>query len=295
MPRVLQSAVQHAVTKKGVSVVVCRATSPECDVEGNGGAIEFVTKAPVVRPSDADLGRLADLLNKAQESRHILRKRMCRGARRSRRAGRKDRRAGGLLFPRQGMDRAQESERRRHDGSLGLGLGLSRDARLRCLALIGDRFSLRGVHAHDAEDRTSRHSARTARPTVEARYWAVRRRRRHAPCLFCRTCKPKPDRTFLDAMLEKRAVAERKLRDVCRRDQPAPKPIHPESVAATIDELGGGRRHLHGAIPECVAFGRRDICTRRRVGGFWVRSTTVRWPTPCPRRSARRSPIPTGR
>src|ERR1700720_1523628 len=39
MPRVLQTAVQHAVTKKGVSVVILSGDVADMTVEGNGGSI----------------------------------------------------------------------------------------------------------------------------------------------------------------------------------------------------------------------------------------------------------------
>src|SRR5207253_1625012 len=67
MPRVLRSAMQHAVSKRGVSVIVLSgdvaATSTSSDAPAHGP----VTAAPLVRPADADLARLADLLNKGRK------------------------------------------------------------------------------------------------------------------------------------------------------------------------------------------------------------------------------------
>src|ERR1700730_8817339 len=66
MPRVLQSAVQHAVSKRGVSVVVLPGDVAAMEVPSESFAHGLVTALPVVRPSDADLARLADLLNKGK-------------------------------------------------------------------------------------------------------------------------------------------------------------------------------------------------------------------------------------
>src|SRR2546430_14025610 len=66
MPRVLQTAMQHAVARRGVSVVVLpgdvAAMDSPSDVFANG-AFDAV---PVIRPADNDLARLADLLNSAR-------------------------------------------------------------------------------------------------------------------------------------------------------------------------------------------------------------------------------------
>ena len=61
-PRVIQSAIQHAVSKRGVSVLVLPGDVAALDAPA-GSAHGPVTAVPVVRPSDADLGRLADLVN----------------------------------------------------------------------------------------------------------------------------------------------------------------------------------------------------------------------------------------
>src|ERR1700736_5239974 len=61
MPRVLQSAMQHAVSKRGVSVIVLSGDVAAMESSATA-AHGLVTAAPLVRPADADLARLADLL-----------------------------------------------------------------------------------------------------------------------------------------------------------------------------------------------------------------------------------------
>src|SRR5271165_5200075 len=66
MPRVLQTAMQHAMSKRGVAVIVLSGDVAAMDVPAETFAHGLVTAQPVVRPADADLTRLADLLNKGR-------------------------------------------------------------------------------------------------------------------------------------------------------------------------------------------------------------------------------------
>jgi pyruvate dehydrogenase (quinone) len=59
MPRVLQSALQHAVSKRGVSVIVVSGDVAATAVSSDTSAQGLVTAAPLVRSADADLARLA--------------------------------------------------------------------------------------------------------------------------------------------------------------------------------------------------------------------------------------------
>src|SRR5262245_19616899 len=64
-PRVLQSAIQHAVSKRGVSVVVLPGDVAALEAPPDAVPRGPVSAVPLVRPADADLSRLADLLNRA--------------------------------------------------------------------------------------------------------------------------------------------------------------------------------------------------------------------------------------
>src|SRR6478752_5794652 len=66
-PRVLQSAVQHAVSRRGVSVVVLPGDVAALEAPADAVARGPVTATPLVRPADADLARLADLVNGAKK------------------------------------------------------------------------------------------------------------------------------------------------------------------------------------------------------------------------------------
>src|SRR6202140_197227 len=58
-PRVLQSAVQHAVSKRGVSVVVLPGDVAALEAPPGAVVRGPVSAVPLVRPSDADLAQLA--------------------------------------------------------------------------------------------------------------------------------------------------------------------------------------------------------------------------------------------
>src|SRR4029077_14298868 len=61
-PRVLQSAVQHAVSKRGVSVVVLPGDVAALEAPADAAVRGPVDPSALVRPTDADLARLADLV-----------------------------------------------------------------------------------------------------------------------------------------------------------------------------------------------------------------------------------------
>src|SRR6185369_6970966 len=65
-PRVLQSAIQHAVSKRGVSVIVLPGDVAALEAPSDAVARAPVTTVPLLRPADVDLARLADLLNGAK-------------------------------------------------------------------------------------------------------------------------------------------------------------------------------------------------------------------------------------
>ena len=82
--------------------------------------------------------------------------------------------------------------------------------------------------------------------------------------------KPATDRTFLDAMLEQHAVAQRKLHayidNVDKR-----RPIHPEYVAATVNELAAQDAVFTVDTGMCCVWGARYLDAarnRRLIGSF---------------------------
>jgi pyruvate dehydrogenase (quinone) len=67
LPRMLQTAIQHAIHKKGVAVLGLPGDLTGMDAEDSMTAMQIFKNEPVVRPSDTDLQSLADLINKHQK------------------------------------------------------------------------------------------------------------------------------------------------------------------------------------------------------------------------------------
>jgi thiamine pyrophosphate-dependent acetolactate synthase large subunit-like protein len=67
MPRVLQTAMQHAVSRKGVAVVVLSGDVSEQEVLLPKLRHNLLLQQPVIRPSDRELEMLADLINEHEK------------------------------------------------------------------------------------------------------------------------------------------------------------------------------------------------------------------------------------
>src|ERR1700690_4460843 len=65
--RVLHSALQNAIGKGGVGVIVLPGDIVGMEIPAAAGARSLVTKRPSVRPGDKDLAKLADLINSARK------------------------------------------------------------------------------------------------------------------------------------------------------------------------------------------------------------------------------------
>ena len=65
--RVLHIAMQNALGKGGVSVIVLPGDVGGADLPAEGSPRSLVTKRPSIRPSEKDLARLADLINSSKK------------------------------------------------------------------------------------------------------------------------------------------------------------------------------------------------------------------------------------
>jgi pyruvate dehydrogenase (quinone) len=268
-PRVLQSAVQHAVTKRGVSVVALPGDVAALEAPADAVVSGPVVARPVVRPADADLARLADLLNGAKKV-ALFCGIGCAGAHDEVVAlAEKLRATVGYTF------RGKEWIEHDNPSAVGmnglLGWGAAYKAMHECdvLLLLGTDFPYESFMP-------------TAPKIAQIDIRAERLGRRSKLDLgLCgdvgdtlRALLPlverKGDRAFLDAMLEQHGVARRKLRayidNVSKR-----RPIHPEYVAATLDELAGPDAVFTIDTGMCCVWGARYLRAargRRILGSF---------------------------
>ncbi len=234
-PRVLQTAMQHAVSKRGVSVIVLSGDVAAMEAPSGALAHGLVTTLPVVRPADTDLARLADLLNKGRRV-TVFCGSGCAGAHAEVMAlAEKLKAPVGYAF------RGKEWVEYDNPYAVGmtglLGWGAAYKAMHACdvLLLLGtdfpyETFMPTNPLVAQVDIRAERLGRRSkldlglcgdVRDTIQALLPLV---------------KPRVDRAFLDGMLEQHVAARRKLRtyvdSVGKR-----RPIHPEYVAATLDEL----------------------------------------------------------
>jgi pyruvate dehydrogenase (quinone) len=268
-PRVLHSAIQHAVSKRGVSVVVLPGDIAALEAPADAIAHAPVTALPVVRPADADLARLADLVNRGKTV-ALFCGIGCAGAHDEVVAL-----AQKLQAPVGYSFRGKEWVEHDNPNAVGmsglLGWGAAYKAMHECdvLLLLGTDFPYESFMPT---------APKIAQIDLRAERLGRRSKLDLGLCGDVRDTlgallplvEAKSDRAFLDAMLEQHRVARRKLRayvdHVGKR-----RPIHPEYVAATLDELAGPDAVFTIDTGMCAVWGARYLRAekgRRILGSF---------------------------
>jgi pyruvate dehydrogenase (quinone) len=235
MPRVLQTAVQHAVGRQGVSVVslpgdIAAEQAPDAPVEH-----AIVTQRPAVRPGDAEVERLARMID--ESDRVTL---FCgsgtRGAHREvmRLAERIKSPVGHAL---RGKEWIQYDNPYDVGMSGLLGYGAAFEATHECdlLILLGTDFPYNAFLPKNCRiaqvDVRAEHLGR--RTKLDLAVWGDVRE-----TLTCLTpqVREKEDRSFLDRMLKKHADALEGAVKAYTRKVDKHTPVHPEYVASILDE-----------------------------------------------------------
>jgi pyruvate dehydrogenase (quinone) len=268
-PRVMQSALQHAVSKGGVSVIVLPGDIAALEVPSNSFTHGVMTARPLVRPTDDDLARLADLLSKARRV-ALFCGIGCAGAHDEVVAlAEKLKAPVGYTF------RGKESVEHDNPNAVGmsglLGWGAAYKAMHECdvLLLLGTDFPYESFMPTDRRiaqvDLRAERLGRRAKLDLGLCGDVGDTLRALLPLLESRT-----DRAFLDAMLEKHQNANQKLRTYVEHVGKR-RPIHPEYVAATLDELAGPEAVFTIDTGMCAVWGARYLraaAGRRLLGSF---------------------------
>ena len=268
-PRVIQSAVQHAVSKRGVSVVVLPGDVAALDAPSGAEVREPVTAAPLTRPADAELARLAELLNGAKKV-ALFGGIGCAGAHDEVVAlAQKLRAPVGYSF------RGKEWVEHDNPNAVGmsglLGWGAAYKAMHECdvLLLLGTDFPYESFMPTDCKvaqvDIRPERLGRRSRLDLGLCGDVGDTLRALLPLLG-----EKADRVFLDDMLEHHRRAHRKLRAYVDRVG-TQRPIHPEYVAATLDELARPDAVFTVDTGMCAVWGARYVSAakgRRILGSF---------------------------
>ncbi|MFI9051030.1 pyruvate dehydrogenase [Streptomyces sp. NPDC053427] len=235
MPRVLQTAIQHAIGRSGVAVVslpgdIAAEPAPERAVEH-----ALVTSRPSVRPGDTEIDKLARMIDEAGKVTLFCG------------SGTAGAHAEVMEFAERVKSPVGHALRGKewiqydnpYDVGMSglLGYGAAYEATHECdlLILLGTDFPYNAFLPDDVTivqvDVRPEHLGR--RTTLDLAVWGdVRETLR---CLIPKV-RPKTDRKFLDRMLKKHADALEGVVKAYTRKVEKHLPIHPEYVASVLDE-----------------------------------------------------------
>ncbi|WP_412076340.1 pyruvate dehydrogenase [Streptomyces xanthophaeus] len=236
MPRVLQTAIQHAIGRSGVGVValpgdIAAEPAPEKTVEH-----ALVTTRPSVRPGDGEIEKLVRLVDEADKVTLFC------GSGTAGAHAEVMEFAGRVKAPVGHALRGKEWIQYDNPYDVGmsglLGYGAAYEATHECdlLILLGTDFPYNAFLPDDVKivqvDIRPEHLGR--RSQLDLAVWGDARETLRA--LNARV-KVKPDRRFLDRMLKKHADALEGVVKAYTRKVEKHTPIHPEYVASVLDEL----------------------------------------------------------
>ncbi|MGW8376279.1 pyruvate dehydrogenase [Streptomyces sp. ODS28] len=270
MPRVLQTAVQHAVGRQGVSVVtlpgdVASEEAPEAPEEH-----AIVTQRPSVRPGDEEVDALARMIDEADKV-TLFCGSGTRGAHEQvmRLAERVKSPVGHALRGKEWI----QYENPYDVGMSGLlGYGAAYEATHECdlLILLGTDFPYNAFLPKDCKiaqiDVRPEHLGR--RTKLDLAVWGDVRET--LDCLTPRV-REKHDRGFLDKMLKKHADALEGVVKAYTRKVEKHTPIHPEYVASVLDEVADDDAVFTVDTGMCNVWAARYLTPngrRRVIGSF---------------------------
>ncbi|MCO6008181.1 pyruvate dehydrogenase [Actinoallomurus purpureus] len=235
MPRILRTAIQHAVGRSGVAVVSMSGDIAGHEAPHRGDAVAMVTRRPAVRPGEAEIAELARLIDEAEAITLFCG---------SGTAGAHDEVIAFAERVKAPVGHAlRGKEWIQYDnpfdvgmsGLLGYGAAYEAMHEADLLILLGTDFPYTAFLPDDVRivqvDIRAEHLGRRSR--LDLAVWGDVRETLRALMPRVRT---KTDRRFLDRMLKKHADALEGVVSAYTRDVEHHRPIHPEYVAAILDE-----------------------------------------------------------
>jgi pyruvate dehydrogenase (quinone) len=270
MPRLLNTAVQHAVGRSGVSVVTLPGDIADEPAPEGAYDTALVTSRPSVRPGDAELDALVEMIDKAGKV-TLFCGAGCKGAHKE-----VMQLAELLKSPVGHALRGKEWIQYQNPYDVGmsglLGYGAAYEATHECdlLILLGTDFPYNAFLPDDVQiaqvDVRPEHLGRRSR--LDLAVWGdVKETLR---CLIPRV-KAKSNRKFLDKMLKKHADALEGVVKAYTRKVEKHVPIHPEYVASVLDELADDDAVFTVDTGMCNVWAARYITPngrRRVIGSF---------------------------
>ncbi|MCP3820814.1 pyruvate dehydrogenase [Streptomyces sp. A3M-1-3] len=270
MPRLLQTAVQHAVGRSGVSVVTLPGDIAAQAVPDKAVEHALVTSRPTVRPGDTEIDKLVRMIDQAD--RVTL---FCGSGTAGAHAEVMEF-AERIKSPVGHALRGKEWIQYDNPYDVGmsglLGYGAAYEATHECdlLILLGTDFPYNAFLPDDVEiaqvDVRPEHLGR--RSKLDLAVWGdVRETLR---CLIPRV-RAKTDRKFLDRMLKKHADALEGVIKAYTRKVEKHVPLHPEYVASVLDELADDDAVFTVDTGMCNVWAARYLSPngrRRIIGSF---------------------------
>ncbi|BCM65105.1 MULTISPECIES: pyruvate dehydrogenase [Streptomyces] len=271
MPRVVQTAIQHAVGRRGVSVVALSGDTAAEDSPDAAPELAMPLDRPAIRPSDQEIARLTELVDAAERV-MVFCGRGVAGAHAEvlEFAGKVKAPVGHAL---RGKEHIQYDNPYDVGMSGLLGYGAAYEAMHECdlLLLLGTDFPYtdflpRDVRTVQIDVQPERLGRRTP---LDLAVWGDVRE-----TLRCLTpaVREKPSRRFLDRMLERHAHALEGAVHAYTRDVDRHTPIHPEYVTSVLDEEAAADAVFTVDTGMCCVWAARYLTPngRRRILGSFV-------------------------
>ncbi|MFH9088663.1 pyruvate dehydrogenase [Streptomyces sp. NPDC017673] len=271
MPRVVQTAIQHAVGRRGVSVVALSGDTAAEDSPDASPELAMPLDLPAIRPSDQEIARLTELVDGAERV-MVFCGRGVAGAHAEVMEF-----AGKVKAPVGHALRGKEHIQYENPYDVGmsglLGYGAAYEAMHECdlLILLGTDFPYteflpRHVRTVQVDVQPERLGRRTQ---LDFAVWGDVRE-----TLRCLTpaVREKQSRRFLDRMLERHAHALEGAVSAYTRDVDRHTPIHPEYVASVLDEEAADDAVFTVDTGMCCVWAARYLTPngRRRILGSFV-------------------------
>ncbi|WP_328320569.1 pyruvate dehydrogenase [Streptomyces sp. NBC_00388] len=239
MPRLLQTAIQHAIGQSGVSVVTLPGDIAGAQAPDRTGETALVTSRPSVRPGEAEIEKLARLIDEAERVTLFCGSGTAGAhAEVMEFAERVKSPVGHAL---RGKEWIQYDNKFDVGMSGLLGYGAAYEATHECdlLLLLGTDFPYNAFLPDDVKiaqvDIRPEHLGR--RTKLDLAVWGDVRETLLA---LTPRVKAKTSRKFLDKMLKKHADALEGVVKAYTRKVEKHTPIHPEYVASVLDEVADG-------------------------------------------------------
>ncbi|HZF90327.1 pyruvate dehydrogenase [Streptomyces sp.] len=270
MPRLLHTAIQNAVGRGGVSVVALPGDLAAEPAPAKAAGTALVTARPTVRPGDAEIDKLVDLIDRAQKVTLFCGSGTAGAHAEVMELAQKIKSPVGHAL--RGKEHIQYDNPFDVGMSGLLGYGAAYEATHECdlLILLGTDFPYNAFLPDDVTiaqvDVRPEHLGRRSR--LDLAVWGdVKETLR---CLTPRV-KTKDSRRFLDKMLKKHADALEGVVKAYTRKVDKHVPIHPEYVASVLDEVAADDAVFTVDTGMCNVWAARYITPngrRRVIGSF---------------------------